>query len=127
MPWLRLLINAKTGSSHGKLKLVAQSSPSLCEPMAVAHQAPLSIEFSRPETWRGQLFPSTGDLPNLGTEPGSPALQEDSLPSEPPDSSHTVPFNNHSVHKYLFSTYSIPGTVQRVAEPKVLTYMQSAS
>ena len=127
MPWLRLLINAKTGSSHVKLKLVVQSSPSLFEPMAVAHQAPLSIEFSRPETWRGQLFPSTGDLPDLGTEPGSPALQEDSLPSEPPDSSYTAPFNSHLVHKYLFSTYSIPGTVQRVTEPKVLTSMQSTS
>ena len=30
------------------------------------------------------LFPSPGDLPDLGMEPGSPALQADSLPSEPP-------------------------------------------
>ena len=29
-------------------------------------------------------FPSPGDLPNPGIEPGSPALQADSLPSEPP-------------------------------------------
>ena len=36
-----------------EVKLVAQSSPSLCEPMAVAHQAPLSIEFSRRETQSG--------------------------------------------------------------------------
>ena len=41
------------------------------------------MEFSRPEYWSGQLFPSPGDLPNLGTEPRSPALQEDSLPAEP--------------------------------------------
>ena len=40
--------------------------------------------FSRQEYWRGQPFPSPGDLPNPGSEPGSPALQADSLPSEPP-------------------------------------------
>ena len=32
-------------------------------------------------------FPSPGDLPDQGIEPGSPALQEDSLPSEPPGKS----------------------------------------
>ena len=50
----------------------------------VAHQAPLSMEFSRQEYWSALLFPSPGDLPNPGTEPGFPALQADSLPSEPP-------------------------------------------
>ena len=33
--------------------------------------------------WSGLPFPSPGDLPNPGMEPGPPALQEDSLPSEP--------------------------------------------
>ena len=47
-------------------------------------QAPLSMEFSRQEYWNGLLFPSQGDLPYLGIEPGSPALQADSLPSKPP-------------------------------------------
>ena len=42
-----------------------------------------SMEYSRPEYWSGSLFPSPGDLPNPGTEPRSPALQVDSLPSEP--------------------------------------------
>ena len=50
----------------------------------VAHQAPMSMEFSRQEYWSGKPFPSPGDLPNPGTEPGSPTLQADSLPSEPP-------------------------------------------
>ena len=49
----------------------------------VARQAPLSMGFSRQEYWSGLLFPSPGDLPNPGTEPGSSALQADSLPSEP--------------------------------------------
>ena len=36
------------------------------------------------EYWSGYPLPSTGELPNPGNEPGSPALQADSLPSEPP-------------------------------------------
>ena len=55
-------------------------------PWLVAHQAPLSMGFSRQEYWSGLPFPSPGDLPNPGTEPGSPALQADSLQSEPPGS-----------------------------------------
>ena len=50
----------------------------------VAHQAPLFMEFSRQEYWSGSPFPSPGDLLNPGIKPGSPALQADSLPSEPP-------------------------------------------
>ena len=49
----------------------------------VAHQAPLSMEFSRQEYWSGLPFPSPGDLPNPGIEPKSPTLQADALPSEP--------------------------------------------
>ena len=40
--------------------------------------------FSRQECWSGLPFPSPGDLPDLGTEPRYPALEEDTLPSEPP-------------------------------------------
>ena len=43
-----------------------------------------SMEFSRPEYWSGWPIPSPVDLPNPGIEPGSPALQADSLPAEPP-------------------------------------------
>ena len=50
----------------------------------VAHQAPLSMGFSRQEYWSGLPFPSPGDLPNPGIEPRSPALQADALTSEPP-------------------------------------------
>ena len=42
------------------------------------------MEFSRQEYWSGLLCPSPGCLPDPGMEPGSPALQADSLPSEPP-------------------------------------------
>ena len=50
----------------------------------VAHQAPLSMGFSRQEYWSGLPFPSPGDLLNPGIEPRSPALQADALTSEPP-------------------------------------------
>ena len=43
----------------------------------VAHKAPPSMGFSRKEYWRGLPLPPPGDLPNSGTEPGSPALQAD--------------------------------------------------
>ena len=51
---------------------VTQSYPALCDPWTVAHQAPLSMEFSRQEYWSRQLIPSLGDLPNPGIEPRSP-------------------------------------------------------
>ena len=41
------------------------------------------MEFSRKEYWSGLLFPPLGDLPNPGIEPRFPALQANSLPSEP--------------------------------------------
>ena len=53
-------------------------------PWTAACQAPLSMGFSRQEYWSGLPFPPPGDLPNPGIEPGSPALQADSLQSEPP-------------------------------------------
>ena len=53
-------------------------------PWTVAHQAPLSMGFSRQEYWSGLPFPSPGNLPYPGIEPRSPALQVDALTSEPP-------------------------------------------
>ena len=50
----------------------------------VAYQAPLSMGFSRQEYWGGLPFPSPGDLPDPGIEPGSPASEADALTSEPP-------------------------------------------
>ena len=50
----------------------------------IARQAPLSLEFSRQEYWRGLSFPSPGDLSDPRIEPGSHALQANSLPSKLP-------------------------------------------
>ena len=49
----------------------------------IAHQGPLSMGFFRQEHWSGYPFPFPGDLPNPGIEPGIPALQADSISSEP--------------------------------------------
>ena len=68
-----------------KVKII-QSCLTLCDPpWTVAHQAPLSMEFSRREYWSGLPFRPPGDLHNSGMEPRSPTLQADSLSSEPPD------------------------------------------
>ena len=54
-------------------------------PWTLAGHVPLSKEFSRQEYSSGLAFPTLGDLPDPGMEPGSPTLQPDSLPSEPPE------------------------------------------
>ena len=53
-------------------------------PWTVAREDPLSMGFSRQEYWSGLPLPSPGDLPDPEIEPGSPTLQANSLPSEPP-------------------------------------------
>ena len=59
-------------------------------PWTGAYQAPPSMEFSRQEYWSGGPLPSPGDLPDPGIEPihKSPALQADTLSSEPPGQHH---------------------------------------
>ena len=51
-------------------------------PWTVAYQAPLSMGFSRQGYWSGLPFPSPGDVPDPGVEPGYPVLQADALQSE---------------------------------------------
>ena len=58
--------------------LILRSCAQLCNPMDCIE----FMEFSRPEYWSGQPFPSPEALPNLEIEPRSPALQADSLPAE---------------------------------------------
>ena len=66
-----------------KLVCVLSHIQLFATPWTVTLQAPLSMGFSRQEYWSGLPFPSPGDLPDPGIEPRSPALQVDSLPSEP--------------------------------------------
>ena len=60
-------------------------------PWTRACQAPLSMQFSRQEYWSGFPFPSPGSLFHPGIKPRSPALQADSLPSEPPGKPQITP------------------------------------
>ena len=71
----------------------------LCDPMNCSLPGSLVHEFSRQEYWSGLPFPSPGDLPNTGIKPGSPALQADALPSEPPGK--TIYWRNDELRKSL--------------------------
>ena len=60
------------------------SDVQLCDPMTVAHQAPLSTGFSRQGCWGGWPFPPPGDLPDPGIEPESSVLAGRFFSTEPP-------------------------------------------
>ena len=62
----------------------SHSDRSFGTPWTIVHQASLSIEFFRQEQWSELPFPSAGNLSNQRIKPSSPALQKDSLLSEPP-------------------------------------------
>ena len=68
---------------YAKCVLVAQLYPTLCDLMDYSPPRS-SVHGILQEYWSGLPFPSAEDLLNPGVEPGSPALQADSLPSEPP-------------------------------------------
>ena len=68
-------------STCGGGGLVTKLCPTLVTPWTVACQSPLSKGFSRQEYWSGLPFPFPGNVPDPGIEPGSPALQADSLPT----------------------------------------------
>ena len=62
--------------------VVIQSCPTLCDPMDCSSPGSSVRIFARQGYWSGLPFPSPGDLPDPGIEPGSPALKADSLPTE---------------------------------------------
>ena len=74
-------------------------------PWTVAYQAPPSMGLSRQQCWSGLPFPSPGDLPDPGIKPGSPTLQADALPSEPPGKllNSLLPILN-SFHKFMLKS-----------------------
>ena len=65
------------------------------------------MEFSRPEYWSGELFPSTGDLPNPGVKPRSLALQVDFLPAEPPGKPKNTGVDSRSLLQGIFPTQGL--------------------
>ena len=94
-------------------------SDSLPTPWTVAYKAPLSMEFSRQEYWRGLPFPSPGDLPHPGIEPGSLALQADALSSEPPgklSQRKAMPKNDQTTAK-LHSSHTLVKQRSKFSKP----------
>ena len=81
---MEMTVPCPYGQPHHKAIMVLSLSRVrlFVTPWTAVHQAPLSLGFSRQEYWRGLPFPSPGDLSNPGIEPGSPALQAGSLPTE---------------------------------------------
>ena len=65
------------------------------------------MEFSRPEYWSGQPFPSPGDLPNPGIKPRSPTLQLDSLPAEPQGKPKNTRVGSLSLLQQIFPTQEL--------------------
>ena len=80
-------------------------------PWTIAPQSPPSMGLSRQEYWSGLPFPSPGDLPNPGVELGSPALQADSLPSEPPGNPSSLPYSAQRSHFHFTYKMAAHGTV----------------
>ena len=87
----------------------------------VPQEAPLSMGFSRQEYRSGLPFPSPGYLPNIGSEPRSPSLQADSLPSEPPGIQTHYDLNKRS----LFSLVQSLSHVQFFATPWTAAHQAS--
>ena len=80
---------------------VAQLCLILCDHMDFSRK---SMEFSRPEYWSGQPFPSPGDLANPGIELRSPALQADSLLAEPQGKPTNTGVGSLSLLQQIFLT-----------------------
>ena len=89
--------------------VVFQLYLTLCDPLDCTLKAPLSMEFPRQEYWSGQLFPSQGDLPHLGSNQGLLHCRL-SLPSKIPGKP-TVHYNLRlllfSFHSHSFSFLNI--------------------
>ena len=77
-------------------------------PWAVAHQAPLSMGFSRQEYWSGLLFPSSGDLSSLGIEPSTSQLSSWHCPAVPPWSWGIRMPRTRGGNSSAFSSHSSP-------------------
>ena len=81
--------------------------------------------FSKQEYWSGLPFLSSRDLPDPGMEPRSPALQENSLPSEPPGKHHLVQkaFSNHPVENTSLSSFDFLGFFSLMAPEEMFVYL----
>ena len=102
--------------------LLAQLCLTLCDPMDYSPPGSSVHRFSRQEYWSGLPFPSPGDLPDPGIKPESPALQADSLPSEPPGKPKLIPadteeiFTESSYITYFMHVIAIKDSAIKVSQ-----------
>ena len=78
-----------------------------CVRLFVAPWTTESMEFSRPEHWSAEPFPSPEDLSNSRIEPRSPELQEDSLPAEPQGKPKNAGVGSLSLLQWIFPTQEL--------------------
>ena len=120
--------------------LVTRSCLTLVTPWTLTCQVPLPMGFSRQEYWSGLPFPAPGDLPNPGIEPGSPALQAYSLPTELWEKSvkplvvqlnwsdfvyKTSAWGQDSTPSPIFPSTGWPLWVQMPGESRIISLLQS--
>ena len=86
--------------------LVIKSCPTFVIPWTVTCQAPLSMGFSKQEYWSGLPFLSLANIPDPGIEPGLPALQADSLPTELQGKIYIYIYTYTHTHMFLLSRLS---------------------
>ena len=75
-----------------------QSCLTVCNPMNCSLPGSSVHSILQQECWRGLPFPSPGDLPDPGIEPGSPVFQADSLPSKPLGKAQTIVYRMYKQH-----------------------------
>ena len=103
--------NLKKKKIYIYICLIAQSCPTLCDPMDCSPPGS-SVHVDRGvEYWSSLpcllLLHSPGDLPNPGAEPRFPTLQANSLPSEPPGKSKNTEVGNLSLFQGIFLTQEL--------------------
>ena len=104
------LCNSSINLKYVKIKSIKtiwfseEVSQSVMSDSLRSHGLIQSMEFSRPEYWSGQPFPSPGDLPNPRIKSRSPALQADSLPAEPQGKSKNTGMGGLSLFQQIFLT-----------------------
>ena len=98
----QLLGSLILGFSHGWIAESASESHSVMSDSLQPHG--LSVEFSRPEYWRGYPFPFPEDLSNPEIEPRSPTFQADSLPAELQEKPKNTGVGSLSLLQQIFPT-----------------------
>ena len=97
-------------SCERKEREVAQSCPTLCDPVDCSLPGFSIHGILQARIWSGLPFPSPGDLPNPEIEPGSPTLEADALTSEPPG--NLVVVNYKYISKVNCMSWGLPSKLR---------------